>query len=633
MRVKNISYENLNGLTNSFKFSDKLNVFLGSNGVGKTTSLDCLGILLFGESFSYNKSLEKHIDVHNKDNVCALFMTIETDSKIIDENNETKNIDVEFAIKMFIDNKGKFTRQWFINGIKTTRDKYEEKLCNLFNIPQELLNIDKINLLRCLIDPNEINNSDNQAIYNLVRALTNVMSLEYFVNNKEDYAMLRQTLAINDYDFKNAQNKIKTDIKSCENRLDYIETTLNNSQKEIENYNSKLNYEEYNENVDKYQNIKNKIEDKKKILVELNEKFNNSKLNDEKNKFNKITESQKKLCDKTNEFNYMSNQCNLKQKEIENFNTKIGDTQFNIDANNFDINNIMKEKFEEIICQECGKVANSKDKALFEKKKEERIAKLKEKGLELEKQKKILIENQNDAIKYFSDVLEPLLNKVKIEHEEAASEYYSANHIDVEISAETKNINKQINIEEINIDTLKNELEELKPELESFNNIYSKITYINNTNIEPAKKDKEKVLNEKAQLELKLNLLNELNIEYIKLVEQAISDTFGDIKFNMIKEGKTNGKEKMSCYAIQDDKPIYNYNTASEVALGCKIIQLIKNKVGIKGLPILFDIVDNIGEKSLNNIMQYCDNQLFCTKALFEDNKELKLVNDIKEIK
>ncbi len=633
MRVKNISYENLNGLTNGFKFSDKLNVFLGSNGVGKTTSLDCLGILLFGESFSYNKSLEKHIDVHNKDNACALFMTIETDSKIIDENNETKNVDVEFAIKMFIDNKGKFTRQWFINGTKTTRDKYEEKLCNLFKIPQELLNIDKINLLRCLIDPNEINNSDNQAIYNLVRALTNVMSLEYFVNNKEDYAMLRQTLAINDYDFKTAQNKIKTDIKSCENRLDYIETTLNNSQKEIENYNSKLNYEEYNENVDNYQYIKKKIEDKRQILVELNEKFNNSKLNDEKNKFNKINESQKKLYDKTNEFNYMSNQCKLKEKEIENFNITIGNTQFNIEAINFDINNIMKEKFEEIICQECGKVANSKDKALFENKKEERIAKLKEKGLELEKQKKILIENQNDAIKYLSDVLEPKFDQVQIEHKEALNEYDSAKRIDVEISEETKNINQQTIIEEINIGTLKKELEELKPELEAFNNIYSKITYINNTNIEPAKKDKEKVLNEKAQLELKLNLLNELNIEYIKLVEQAISDTFGDIKFNMIKEGKTNGKEKMSCYAIQDDKPIYNYNTASEVALGCKIIQLIKNKVGIKGLPILFDIVDNIGEKSLNNIMQYCDNQLFCTKALFEDNKELKLVNDIKEIK
>ena len=57
MRVKNIIYEHLNGLNYSFEFSDKLNVFLGSNGVGKTTSLDCLGILLFGESFSYNKRL------------------------------------------------------------------------------------------------------------------------------------------------------------------------------------------------------------------------------------------------------------------------------------------------------------------------------------------------------------------------------------------------------------------------------------------------------------------------------------------------------------------------------------------------------------------------------------------------
>ena len=82
MRVKNISYENLNGLTNCFEFSEKLNVFLGSNGVGKTTSLDCLSILLCGESFSYGKTLEKHIDVKNRENVCTLNMIVETDEKL-----------------------------------------------------------------------------------------------------------------------------------------------------------------------------------------------------------------------------------------------------------------------------------------------------------------------------------------------------------------------------------------------------------------------------------------------------------------------------------------------------------------------------------------------------------------------
>ena len=633
MRVKNISYENLNGLTNCFEFSEKLNVFVGSNGVGKTTSLDCLSILLCGESFSYGKTLEKHIDVKNRENVCTLNMIVETDSKIIDENNETKNIDIEFGIQMYIDKKGKFTRQWFINGTKTTRDKYEEKLCTLFKIPTDLLKIEKINIFKCLVDPNEINNADNQAIYNLVRALTNVISLEYFVNNKEDYAILRQTLAINGYDFKATQSKIKNDINACENRLSYIDTTLNNSQKEVDNYNKELDYDTYNNNVDKYQDLKNKIEDKRKCLVELNDKFNISKLEDEKNKLNRVNETQKELFETTNKFNSIIRECNLKQKEIENFNIKIGDTQFNIDANRYDIKSIQNEEFKEMICQECGKIANSKEKEFFEKHKEERIAKLKEKEVELEKQKKILIENQNDSIKYLSEVLEPKYDNLEKEVDNARKAYDESYNINVDLSEATKNIGKQINIEEINLDTLKKELEELKPELEAFNNIYTKINYINNNTIVHANKEKEKVISELDDLQLKLTLLNEMNIEYIKLVEQAISDTFGDIKFNMIKEGKTSGKEKMSCYAVQDDKPIYNYNTASEVALGCKIIQLIKNKLEVKGLPILFDIVDNIGEKSLNDIMQYCDSQLFCTKALFEENKELKLISDIKEIK
>lgn len=634
MRVKNISYENLNGLTNGFEFSDKLNIFVGSNGKGKTTSLDCLAILLFGESFSYNKSLEKHIDVKNKDKVCTLNMIVETDAKIIDENNVSKNIDVEFAIKMFIDNKGKFTRQWFINGGKITKDKYEEKICSLFKIPNELLKIEKINLLRCLIDPTEINNSDNQSIYNLVRALTNVMSLEYFVNNNDDYAILRQSLAINDYDFKLTSSKIKNDIKSYENHLGYIDEKINESEKEINILKEKLDFEKYNANVDEYNNIKKEIDKESVEVAILKDELSASKVNDESNRLNKINQTQKQYYDLLDQKNTAHNECKFKAKEIDNLNHNIFQIEQDINNINNNINNILGERFEEIICQSCGKVANAKDKESFEKQKEEKIAKYKEQIVELEKQKELIKANINDSTKFLVEILEKKFEELEEKVQSSFEEYNNALNIVVVLSDKTKDISKRIEEKELQIYELKTKLNsELKTELENFNSVYNKYNYIINNTIEPAKKDKERILNVKANDELKLNVLNEMNIEYIKLVEQAITDTFGDVKFNMIKEGKTSGKEKMSCYAIQDEKPIYNYNTASEIALGCKIIQLIKNKLGVKGLPILFDIVDNIGEKSLNDIIKYCDSQLFCTKALFEENKELKLISDIKEIK
>lgn len=633
MQIKRISYENLNGLTNKFEFDDKLNVFVGSNGSGKTTSLDCLAILLFGESFSYGKTLEKHINVENMSDVCTLNMDIETDSSIIDENNILNKINVLMSMKMFIDNKGKFTRQWFINNNKTTKDKYEEKLCSLFKIPNHLLKIEKMNVLRCLIDPNEINNSDNQGIYNLVKALTNVMSLEYFVNNNDDYAILRQSLAINDYDYKTTSIKIKNDIKNYENHISFIDEKIDDSEKEVNKLKENLDFEKYNNMVDEYNITKAEIEKCNIEKALLMDDYQKSKIDDESSRLNKINSTQKYYYDLMTQKSKIKNECDLKQREIENFKHNILIIVEDINNINYNINILNEETFEEMICQSCGKIANAKDKETFEKQKEEKLAKYKEKIKELEKQKEILEANENDSVKYLIEVLEKRFEELEEKVNHAFKEYDNALNIEVVTSQKTLDIAKQINDKENQISELKPKFDNFKLELENFNSIYNRLNYIINNTIEPSKNDRAKILNTKANDELKLNILNEMNIEYIKLVEQAISDTFGDVKFNMIKEGKTNGKEKMSCYAIQDDKPIYNYNTASEVAIGCKIIQLIKNKLGIKGLPILFDIVDNIGEKSLNNIMQYCDNQLFCTKALFEENIKVKLINNIKEIK
>ena len=160
--------------------------------------------------------------------------------------------------------------------------------------------------------------------------------------------------------------------------------------------------------------------------------------------------------------------------------------------------------------------------------------------------------------------------------------------------------------------------------IDKIENIKSNINTLN-TNINNYK-------SEKATYEQKSIVLKQFNIDYAKLIEERISNVFGDIKINMVKEGK-NSKEKINCFAIHDDKPIFNYNTAPQKALGSKIISKIKQHLGIKNLPIMFDIVDNIGKKALDEIIKYSNGQVFCTLVEFEDGKELKLINDIKENK
>lgn len=632
MLIKKIKYDGLNGLSNSFTFNEKVNIFAGSNGSGKTTSLDCLAILLFGESFSYGKTLEKHIDVKNKDKAIQLEMIVETDSKIIDENGETKNVEIKFSTIIALDKKGKFSKTLYVNDVKTTREKYEEKLCNIFKIPAELLKIEKMNILRCLIDPSEIEKSDNQGIYNLVKELTNVMSLEYFINNNEEYALIRQVLAISGYDFKETQNKLKNDLKTLETKLNYIEETISKNEKEYNLEKESLDYETYNKNVDVYDGLIKKIRDLRESELKLNEKYKSSMNEDGKTQQLHVQELHKSYLEELQKNNSLEKEKNAKINEIEKFKIKINNIEWQINSLNLDIQELKNLKFEEIICQECGKVANSKDKKKFEEFNNDKLVKLKREISEAEKQLEINKVNFEESKKYLEEVIYPKLKNQEIITQEKLKKYMSGTNIVVEDSETTKALNEEIGLclEEQN--EIEKQLSELRPQLQSFNNKLNNINNINNNIIVPNKNERENLLSQKADLELKLTILNDMNIEYIKLVEKAISETFGDIQFNMIKESK-NGKEKINCYAIQNEKPIYNYNTASEIAIGCKIIQAIKNKLGIKNLPILFDIVDNIGEKSLNDILKYCDGQLFCTKALFEENIKVKLINNIKENK
>lgn len=628
MMIKKISYTNLNGLTNEFTFKEGLNAFVGSNGSGKTTSLDCLAILLFGESFSYNKTLERHINIKDKTQKIECKMSILTDDKIINEEGKNTEIYVNFGVKISIDDTNKLSTSWYVNNVKLTKKKYEEKLCEVFKIPYNVLDVEKVNVLRCLIDTNYINEIDNIGFYNFVRKLTNVITVQEFANNNNEYSCIREVLA-------NCGYEIKDTIKLINNIIDDLNSKIDINEKQIENNNNYIkeinfNSDNYNKKIDIFNDLKNKIELKNKELESFEKKYNDSLNKDNEELSNKRILAGNNIRKFTNECIDYQNKLIIINNKINFLNYNINNNTNKIDILNGEIEQINNKEFKQIICPNCKEIVNKNELDIFNKNRENEIYKLKNLITESKKS----IEDLQNELKNKINEKENYEKKIEILNQDIIKENENLNKLNsqnvlesqetISISNEITKLEKELELLNAQIKNYYQELTDEKVIIDKIENIKSNINTLN-TNINNYK-------SEKATYEQKSIVLKQFNIDYAKLIEERISNVFGDIKINMVKEGK-NSKEKINCFAIHDDKPIFNYNTAPQKALGSKIISKIKQHLGIKNLPIMFDIVDNIGKNALDEIIKYSNGQVFCTLVEFEDGKELKLINDIKENK
>lgn len=628
--VEVISYKNLNGLSGTFTLDKKINVFMGSNGVGKTTSLDCLGLLLFGESFSYNKTMKRHINVNankEEDINFEVSMIVGTDEQFINEYGKEDTVKVKFTIKATQSVDGKFKTTWFLNDTKSTEDKYKQRLCDIFNIPKNLLDLKEINVLRCLVDPLALNKTENVGVYNLIKALTNIMTVKEFVSTNEDYKCIIEQLANSNYDIVDCKKSFKTKIEDLEKEIAFVQKNKEAKQNEIVEIN--FDYEEYNNIVTKHNLKITELNEITANLDGLRKEYVSSSDNDNLERDKERKEKAIKLKEITDQF--------LLKQNIYNNNTNHYKQLLNkkeLISNNIKeiTNNIVKietEEFVKIICPNCQEVINKNELMNFENVKKQNIEKLNK--LKIEKEQEL--ENVENEIKITVELVNNTVDELQTLNEEmknANEELANATIIKDNVSENTLNLKKQISIIETKKFDIQNEINEYAKYLENCQMLLGKLNYLKNQ-IESSNLTLSDLRKTKALYEQKQFVINQFNLDYTKLLEEKISSVFGDIKINMIKEGKS-VNAKLNCYAIQDDKPIYNYNTAPQIALGCKMIKAMKDFLKIKDLPIMFDIVDNIGENSLNDILKYCDSQLVCTKVIFSENNKLKLINNIKEI-
>lgn len=653
MLLKRLHIGKFRGVENKdFEFK-KTNIFCGSNGVGKTTCLDAISMLLCGETFTYGKDNTKNRDMNNQQEQCDISLVVETDTTTFNENGDLIKAKVILGCKMYEQYKGKkgekteeyigFKTDWYINERKSTEKEYFNFLKELFNINYND-SIKNFNIFRFLIDYNYTNTCDYKAVKQFIESLLKIAP-DIEILKEEKFRSIAYDLSSNNFDIKATNSIYNSKIKELEKSIASTEYVLSDlkSQETIFNENTSI--------LSSIEEKRSKIKDLKEtdgLTIEIREEysalcgaigefeFQKNELEGMRNKeYNAV-----KL--KVDEFKEEYGKYSVEKQELEKI---INDYTYNLKTLEEEkelyletISKIDKETVPYVYCPECGCELNKEQIEEFKNNKNSRIAEYSRKIAEINES---IVEKENQKkqldkdLEKTSNVLQKLFEKNQVLAEKEQTQYLKINqkYLDL-LNKLEKNTQNQIEryneltsyIEQAK-ETKYSTIEDLTKEITE---MQSKVEQANFTKerINNYKTELEKLLDNKCLIESKQISLNEFKDYKTQLIKENAHKIFGDIVWVLQEESKANADSKKDkCYATLNGVSMDGVNTASKLVLGSQIINCVKTHLGVNGIPLVFDIVDNIGQKALTKVANIDENQIFCTKANFEEGMPLNLKN------
>lgn len=611
MKLKKLKIGAFRGIENvEYNFNDKLNVFSGKNGVGKSTIIDSIMWVLCDETLVYGKQTPDNRDSNDLRKQIEVSLEFDNGLELKREYQDIWCEDKDGIVKY-----SRTENRFFVNGASYKKEEF------FSYIKYEILKLDanlklpkEFNLLRSLIDCNYFGSIDYKIARKFTESLLQIKSDDEILSN-ECFASIKTDMQVLKFDISKCLSKYDNEYKKVENLIADRTLTLKAYEKEfdeeaIEKYNSLVaeRNELFNENLQnngEYLRLNQLLEENKASVFE-EEKAVVEQINETKNTINSLMKDGN-TCDMNHrEFIYrkddLERQINFKQNVIENTNAEI---------------EILRNKvFKEIVCEQCGAIFNENERKSFYEEIDEKvnhrlgqIDELKKDITKLEKEvEKVdadIDENTNKKIKCYEKYkdLHSKLEELQLQQKENAKVN--------ELLSEREKINNDIAqfVNEFNTKRAE-KLQELASQIDKLLVHLMLPEKITNLKLE-IKQLKES----RAVLELQKDLVKKFKTEKLKMIKENTSKVFPQLEFEILEENENTNTFKEVCYAKLKGIEYKGINDGHRKLVGIIIIEDIKKALGIEGLPIIFDKFADIDTSMLEKIKKETNEQIISTSV------------------
>lgn len=620
MKIKKLELKSFRGLKDvEYNLNDKLNIFSGKNGIGKSTIIDSIMWVLCDETLVYGKTDSDNRNQHNLKDVINVVLTLE-DGTTLERKYWDKWIEDLDGNYRF----DKVENQFFVNGAKFTKAKYINFLKEKIGLINDI-KTDKFNLLRCLMDYNYFSSVETKISRDFIKEILKLKSDDEILN-EDRFAEIRNDMLLfktnGKYDVVSCINKYNAEIKKIGIEIEEKNTLIKEYQKNVDE--SKV--AEINSLVEE-RNIlinSNVLKDTEYLrLNQLLEEKATSIREELKNDLELKNSLKLEMNDLITKGNVVVNEIKLAKNEIDNMFTNKERNNTMIDSLKDYILKLEDENIELLYCPHCNGILNEEENKKFQEKKEKNIVDLKNK-----------IENYTQENKEIEQKTKELENKI-LEYEKSkkllGAKYYEKENMLKKLEAKEKSeklvelenakieIEKQIRdyVEEFS----KDKQEKINANLEKYNE-YSAIQ----NNIIQINKLKETLKEKKitkATLENRKDIAIEFKDYTLKLIEENTKNVFPKLEIKIVEVSENTGAISNVCYIKLKDVEYKGINDGHRKYAGIMFIEDVKRALELEDLPIVFDKFADIDSEMLETINNLTNAQIITTKV--SEDKEIKL--------
>ena len=619
MIIKKVNIERFRGIENyHFELNDKLNVFCGKNGIGKSSIIDAIMWVLCDETLVYGK---QNADNRNSNNLKdEIKVSLELDNGVVLERTYFDKWKEDADGNLRFD---KVENKFAINGAKySSKDYFDYIKYTLLKLDRNIVVPKDYNILRSLMDYNYFGGIDYKVSRAFLEQLLGLTSDDDILK-EEKFAPIRVDMQVQKYDISKVINKFKRCVDDDTKELDKKETLLYEYEKQVDK-SDKSDYDKLIAERDELFNAKFENEPEYLALNRQLEEIGKTIQEEEKNVLQAIFKANQEI----QQIALNGNNCNSQLNKLQQDNEYIkrdGNKAIEL------INELKKEleKTEDEIfienkCPECGYLLNADGLEEFNKNKEQKSNEIKEK---ITIQKELIAKLHNDQENIVKQA-----NDIKKHKEDLAKQYFAKKDELVKLNAEKDNNTK---VKELTAKKL-----EIEKQIETATNFYNgkkneRFSELNNSinelsiqgklvdDIKNLKVEIKELKVDKAISEKNMLLTKEFKELKLQMIKDNISKVFPKLDIEIIEENENTGSIKEVCYLKLKGVEYKGINDGHRKLIGITFIENVKQKLNIPDLPIIFDKYADIDNNMLNIILDNTNSQVLTTKVT--NDNEIKI--------